>query len=131
MKRLTFSQANALGSSFAVVEDFVDELRAELLLSHLPRLRRRVNTPEDGQQERVLRILDQIIIEMRGTEKLLGLSPSPVDVAKKIRNQALLFSAELEDVKPQRLANYGAVDPELVPVVEAAVQRLITLLEQL
>jgi hypothetical protein len=131
MKRLTFSQANALGSSFAVVEDFVDELRAELLLSQLPRLRRRVNTPEDGQQERVLRILDQIIIEMRGTEKLLGLSPSPVDVAKKIRNQALLFSAELEDVKPQRLANYGAVDPELVPVVEAAVQRLITLLEQL
>lgn len=131
MKRLTFSQANALGSSFAVVEEFVDELRSELLLTNLPRLRQRINVPEDGQQEHILHILDQIISEMRATGKLLALSPPPVDVARKIRNQARLFSAELEDVKPERLANYGAVDPELVPVVEAAVQRVITLLEQL
>jgi hypothetical protein len=131
MSALNFGQANALASKLNGIDEYVMEIRSTLLLSHLPRLTDRVDTPTPERQEEMLHILDTLVQEIQTASAELDLKIDPVHVARKIHHRAALLSAELGDARPESLIGYGRLDPVLAEKIGASVKRITTLLDQL
>jgi hypothetical protein len=131
MSTLNFGHAYAVGSSLADIGEFIMEVRAVLSSTDGTHFLQYENTPTASECQAVMNILDILVAELYCTQRTLDLWAPPVDVGKRVRHQVALLAAELADMKSVVLRRYGRVDPVVVPELDAAVDRINSILHQL
>jgi hypothetical protein len=127
---LNANHRRVLASTLRRVELAAWRLEEQLGRSVSPELAltRFINPLSAPQRAALLRLTQQVRQEVMQLASDYCLDVAEDDLSKVIKAEFSLLWSDLEEVRPQKLRNYGTVDPQAQAVLGPPVQRLIKLM---
>lgn len=126
---LNESQRRAVATVLRRVELAVWRLE-ERLKHAAPRLilTRYTHPPDTWKRHELLRLIEEVRREIAVLATDYALDVQEEDLSRSIQAEFTLLWCDLEDIRPQKLRNYGEVHPQAAVALGPPVQRLIALI---
>ncbi len=122
---LNSHQQRVLNSTLVHLERRLLSLEHLLQAGEQGILIRRTGQLSDATQQRVLALFEQIRQEISTLAALQDLPGTEENICATLAGTAAVLWADLEDIRPQTLHRYGAVDPALEATLGPPIERLI------
>lgn len=124
-------QRNPVTITLRTLESVLRETVADLSVQDQGILYQRRTTLSQKQHEQLERLRDEALDEISKLATALGLPVEVQDTRSVLRGQLAVLWSDLHEIRPDRLAAYGAVSPDLKPVLDPPLLRLVELVKQM